>query len=171
MTFAAFVKECGLGRGYINELERGVVVPTITALHKIATVLGVSMADLVAEAGETSRREARTVVGTNVTSASPEKFAKSTSLDAEKDSAPSLNVAHATLFKVYPQDLKDRVEIRVNTDPTSVLYDPRVVRPVERRMVDSMNHTLAPEVGERFVGMLQQPGRREVSGGDIVGGR
>jgi transcriptional regulator with XRE-family HTH domain len=46
-SFDAFVEETGLGRGYISELERGLVVPTITALAKLATALEVTVADLV----------------------------------------------------------------------------------------------------------------------------
>jgi transcriptional regulator with XRE-family HTH domain len=46
-TFDAFVEETGLGRGYISELERGMVVPTISALAKVAAALEVSIADLV----------------------------------------------------------------------------------------------------------------------------
>lgn len=46
-TFDAFVEEVGLGRGYVSELERGLVVPTITSLAKIAKALEVTVADLV----------------------------------------------------------------------------------------------------------------------------
>jgi transcriptional regulator with XRE-family HTH domain len=46
-TFDAFVEETGLGRGYISELERGLVVPTITTLARVADALEVTMADLV----------------------------------------------------------------------------------------------------------------------------
>lgn len=46
-TFDAFVEETGLGRGYISELERGLVVPTITSLAKLAAALEVTIADLV----------------------------------------------------------------------------------------------------------------------------
>jgi transcriptional regulator with XRE-family HTH domain len=46
-TFDAFVEETGLGRGYISELERGLVVPTVSALAKIARALELTMADLV----------------------------------------------------------------------------------------------------------------------------
>jgi transcriptional regulator with XRE-family HTH domain len=46
-TFDAFVEETGLGRGYISELERGLVVPTITALAKVAAALELTVADLV----------------------------------------------------------------------------------------------------------------------------
>ena len=46
-SFDAFVEECRLGRGYISELERGLVVPTITSLAKVATALDVTIADLV----------------------------------------------------------------------------------------------------------------------------
>ena len=46
-SFDAFVEETGLGRGYISELERGLVVPTITSLAKLAKALEVTVADLV----------------------------------------------------------------------------------------------------------------------------
>src|SRR5258708_38504557 len=46
-TFDAFVEETGLGRGYISELERGLVVPSIHALRKLALALELTMADLV----------------------------------------------------------------------------------------------------------------------------
>jgi transcriptional regulator with XRE-family HTH domain len=46
-SFDAFVEECGLGRGYVSELERGLVVPTITSLAKLAAALEVTVADLV----------------------------------------------------------------------------------------------------------------------------
>src|SRR5215469_3267904 len=46
-SFDAFVEETGLGRGYISELERGLVVPTVVALAKIAAALEVTVADLV----------------------------------------------------------------------------------------------------------------------------
>jgi transcriptional regulator with XRE-family HTH domain len=52
-TFDAFVEETGLGRGYISELERGMVVPTITALSKVAAALELTIADLVL--GDTPR--------------------------------------------------------------------------------------------------------------------
>lgn len=54
-TFDAFVEECGLGRGYVSELERGLVVPSLTTLATVARVLDVTVADLVAGA---SPREA-----------------------------------------------------------------------------------------------------------------
>jgi|SRR5580658_6571658 transcriptional regulator with XRE-family HTH domain len=41
-SFDAFVEECGLGRGYISELERGLVVPTVTSLAKLAAALEVT---------------------------------------------------------------------------------------------------------------------------------
>lgn len=46
-SFDAFVEEVGLGRGYVSELERGMVVPTITSLEKVARALELSVADLV----------------------------------------------------------------------------------------------------------------------------
>jgi transcriptional regulator with XRE-family HTH domain len=46
-TFDAFVEESGLGRGYISELERGLVVPTIHSLASLASALEVTVADLV----------------------------------------------------------------------------------------------------------------------------
>ena len=36
-----------MGRGYISELERGLVVPTVHALAKVAAALEVTVADLV----------------------------------------------------------------------------------------------------------------------------
>lgn len=47
VTFDAFVDATGLGRGYISELERGLVVPTVGALSRVAAALGVTLADLV----------------------------------------------------------------------------------------------------------------------------
>lgn len=47
VSFDAFVEELGAGRGYVSELERGLVVPTIAVLSKAADVLGVSIGDLV----------------------------------------------------------------------------------------------------------------------------
>lgn len=52
-TFDAFVEETGLGRGYVSELERGLVVPTIGTLARVARALEVTIADLVT--GETDR--------------------------------------------------------------------------------------------------------------------
>jgi transcriptional regulator with XRE-family HTH domain len=52
-SFDAFVEETGLGRGYVSELERGLVVPTIGTLARVARALEVTIADLVA--GETER--------------------------------------------------------------------------------------------------------------------
>src|ERR1700679_1153422 len=46
-TFDAFVEETGLGRGYIRELGRGMGVPTITSLAKVAAALELTVADLV----------------------------------------------------------------------------------------------------------------------------
>lgn len=46
--FDAFFEETGLGRGYISELERGLVVPGLHALAKLANALDVTVADLVA---------------------------------------------------------------------------------------------------------------------------
>ena len=36
-----------MGRGYLSELERGLVVPSVTALARVADALEVTMADLV----------------------------------------------------------------------------------------------------------------------------
>ena len=46
-NFDAVVEETGLGRGYISELERGLVVPTLTTLDRVAGVLELCVADLV----------------------------------------------------------------------------------------------------------------------------
>jgi transcriptional regulator with XRE-family HTH domain len=47
ISFDAFVEECELGRGYVSELERGLVVPSARVLEKVAQVIEVTMADLV----------------------------------------------------------------------------------------------------------------------------
>lgn len=47
LTFDAFVSETGLGRGYVSELERGLVVPTVGTLARVAAALEVTVADLV----------------------------------------------------------------------------------------------------------------------------
>lgn len=52
-TFDAFVEETNLGRGYLSELERGLVVPTIGTLARVARALELTIADLVI--GETDR--------------------------------------------------------------------------------------------------------------------
>lgn len=54
-SFDAFVEETGLGRGYISELERGLVVPTVGALARIAEALEVTIADLVIGDSERER--------------------------------------------------------------------------------------------------------------------
>lgn len=46
-TFDAFVEETSLGRGYVSELERGLVVPSVTTLERVAQALEVTMADLL----------------------------------------------------------------------------------------------------------------------------
>jgi transcriptional regulator with XRE-family HTH domain len=48
-SFDLVVEETGLGRGYISELERGLVVPGLTALRSLAKALDVTVADLVLE--------------------------------------------------------------------------------------------------------------------------
>lgn len=53
--FDAFVEETGLGRGYVSELERGLVVPGVGTLARVATALGVTIADLVAGDSERER--------------------------------------------------------------------------------------------------------------------
>jgi len=52
-TFDAFVEETRLGRGYLSELERGLVVPTIGTLARVARALELTIADLVL--GDTDR--------------------------------------------------------------------------------------------------------------------
>jgi transcriptional regulator with XRE-family HTH domain len=53
--FDAFVEETGLGRGYVSELERGLVVPGVGTLARVANALGVTIADLVC--GDTEREK------------------------------------------------------------------------------------------------------------------
>jgi transcriptional regulator with XRE-family HTH domain len=47
ITFDAFVAESGVARGHISELQRGLVMPTIGTLARLAAALGVTVADLV----------------------------------------------------------------------------------------------------------------------------
>ncbi len=51
-TFDAFVGETELGRGYVSELERGLVVPTIGTLARVAKALDVTLADLVLDSSD-----------------------------------------------------------------------------------------------------------------------
>ena len=46
-VFDAFVEETGLGRGYISELERGLVVPSLHTLARVAKALELTVADVV----------------------------------------------------------------------------------------------------------------------------
>ena len=52
ISFGELVSKTGLGRGYVSELERGLVVPTVGTLARVASALGVTVADLVAGDGE-----------------------------------------------------------------------------------------------------------------------
>jgi transcriptional regulator with XRE-family HTH domain len=52
-SFDAFVEESGLGRGYVSELERGLVIPSLKTLAAVARTLDLTIADLVA--GESDR--------------------------------------------------------------------------------------------------------------------
>lgn len=54
-SFDAFVEETGLGRGYVSELERGLVVPSLTTLERLAAALEVTAADLVLGSTERER--------------------------------------------------------------------------------------------------------------------
>jgi transcriptional regulator with XRE-family HTH domain len=54
-SFDAFVGETGLGRGSVSELERGLIVPTVTTLALVAAALEVTVADLVL--GRSAREE------------------------------------------------------------------------------------------------------------------
>jgi len=47
MTFVEFVAETELGRGYVSELERGLVVPSLDVLGRVAAALGVDVCDVV----------------------------------------------------------------------------------------------------------------------------
>lgn len=53
LTFGELVEKSGLGRGYVSELERGLVVPTVGTLARLADALDVTIADLVV--GDTER--------------------------------------------------------------------------------------------------------------------
>lgn len=47
-SFDAFVEETGLGRGYISELERGMVVPSLATLVRVAAALEMTVVELLA---------------------------------------------------------------------------------------------------------------------------
>lgn len=55
VSFDELVAVSGLGRGYVSELERGLVVPGLQALSQIARALSVTVADLVL--GKTPREQ------------------------------------------------------------------------------------------------------------------
>jgi transcriptional regulator with XRE-family HTH domain len=52
IPFGEFVTRTGLGRGYVSELERGLVVPTVGTLARIAAALEVTIVDLVIGDGD-----------------------------------------------------------------------------------------------------------------------
>ena len=52
IPFGELVSKTGLGRGYVSELERGLVVPTVGTLARVAAALGVTIADLVTGDGD-----------------------------------------------------------------------------------------------------------------------
>ena len=56
-SFDEFVAETELGRGYISELERGLVVPTVGALSRVAETLDVTLLDLVTFPDDDPRQE------------------------------------------------------------------------------------------------------------------
>lgn len=60
-NFDGFVEQVGLGRGYVSELERGLVVPSLHALARIAAALEVTIADVVL--GDTPREQLFEVAG------------------------------------------------------------------------------------------------------------
>jgi transcriptional regulator with XRE-family HTH domain len=45
--FDAWVEETGLGRGYVSQFERGLVVPSLHTLHRVAKALDLTVADIV----------------------------------------------------------------------------------------------------------------------------
>src|SRR5437879_9148883 len=47
-SYDAFVEETGLGRGYISELERGLVVPSLATLARLAAAFEMSVPELLA---------------------------------------------------------------------------------------------------------------------------
>jgi transcriptional regulator with XRE-family HTH domain len=52
ISFGDLVERTGLGRGYVSELERGLVVPTVGTLARVASALDVTIADLVMGDGD-----------------------------------------------------------------------------------------------------------------------
>lgn len=55
-SFDAFVGETDLGRGYVSELERGLAVPSLVTLCRVAEALEVSLVDLLAGVGPNAAR-------------------------------------------------------------------------------------------------------------------
>jgi transcriptional regulator with XRE-family HTH domain len=56
MSFDAFVESAGIGRGTASELERGLIVPSLGTLHKVAEALDVLLADLLLVEGSPRER-------------------------------------------------------------------------------------------------------------------
>ena len=56
MSFVELIAISETGRGYLSELERGLVVPNIEVLDRIAKALGVSLADVVTFPDEDDRQ-------------------------------------------------------------------------------------------------------------------
>lgn len=55
-SFDAFVGETDLGRGYVSELERGLAVPSLVTLCRVAEALEVSLVELLAGVGPNAER-------------------------------------------------------------------------------------------------------------------
>jgi transcriptional regulator with XRE-family HTH domain len=53
--FDAFIARTGLGRGYVSELERGLVVPSVGSLTCVADALEITLADLVLGSSDRER--------------------------------------------------------------------------------------------------------------------
>jgi transcriptional regulator with XRE-family HTH domain len=59
ISFDALVGLSGLGRGYVSEVERGLAVPSVLTLGKIAEALSVRPGELLAEEAEGDADRAR----------------------------------------------------------------------------------------------------------------
>ncbi|MCA9665988.1 MAG: helix-turn-helix domain-containing protein [Myxococcales bacterium] len=58
ISFDAFVEEAEIGRGHLSELERGLVVPTLSTLAKLARALEIELLDLLTFPEDSPRQAA-----------------------------------------------------------------------------------------------------------------
>ena len=161
MTFAAFVEKCQLARGSISEIERGLAVPSIATLDKIATCLGVGMGDLLAGLGESGRHGTIPLAGTPAWDTHPETLTQCIDPEVDKHIPPAINADRGAVFLIRPSNPK--VVVTCITDATHPLYDRRVLLPAPAALVASIKRRgqEVPAEGYRVAGLDVQ-GRQVV---------